>query len=297
MVFDFRLQVFYTVAHRLSFTKAAEELFVTQPAVTKHIRGLEQQFQVKLFERRGNNIRLTEGGELLLRYADELMRIYNRLEQDMNGLSGSEKGCLAIGASTTLAQYVIPEMLAAFRKKYSDITVTLTTGNTEDIEQALLKGTIDIGFIEGHTRNKQIRYLPFRKDEIVLIGRADHAANKKTLKPSELQTMPLLMREPGSGTLEVVQLALKKTGIKLPQLNIEMQLDSTEAIKSYVLHSDCAAFVSRYAIQQELAQSVYKIWIVQGLKIERPLHLIHLQGALSRLPALFLKYVNSHNKK
>lgn len=296
MIFDFRLQVFHTVARRLSFTKAAEELFITQPAVTKHIHSLEQQFQTKLFERRGNSIRLTEAGQLLLRYAGELARIYSNLEQDMNGISGVQKGSLSIGASTTLAQYVIPQLLAAFRKKHETVTIKLTTGNTEDIEQALLSGTIDIAFIEGHTRNKQIKYVPFRKDVIVLIGKADHPlAGKKTLKQAELQALPLLMREPGSGTLEVIQLALKKAGIKPAQLNIEMQLDSTEAIKSYVLHSDCAAFVSRYAIEQE--QNVFKIWAVQGLQIERPLHLIHLLGEPSRLAVLFTKFALRYNNK
>ncbi|PZF74130.1 LysR family transcriptional regulator [Taibaiella soli] len=298
MIFDFRLQVFHTVARRLSFTKAAEELFITQPGVTKHIRGLEEHFKTKLFERKGNSIQLTEGGKTLLRYTNSLEQTYASLEQEMYALSGIAKGTLTIGASTTLSQYVLPPLFADFRNRNNEVTLQLISGNTEYIEQGLLSGIMDLGFIEGQTRNKQIKYIPFRKDELLLVGRTEHPlGKKKTLKIADLQSARLIMREHGSGTLEVILNALKKTGIKWQDLSVEMQLDATEAIKSYLLHSDCLAFISRNAIQHELAQNEFRVFTIPGLKIERPFSLIHLQGKPSRLAESFIKFIQHHNLK
>jgi DNA-binding transcriptional LysR family regulator len=298
MILDFRLQVFHTVARRLSFTKAAEELFITQPAVTKHIQGLEQQFNSKLFLRQGNSIALTEAGQVLLQYTRQLTGIYNNLEQEMSSKTGLVKGALNIGASTTIAQYVLPQVLAGFRTRYKDISLNNHSGNTAAIEKALLSGDIDLGFIEGHTRNKQIRYVPFYKDEIVLVAGAKHPlAGKKSIAPADLQHIRLVSREPGSGTLEVIGLALKKQGLKWPQLTVEMQLDNTEAIKSYLLYSDCMAFVSRYAVQEAVNANLFTVIAVKGLKIERPLNLIHLQGAVTPLVALFMKFALHYNLK
>lgn len=298
MIFDFRLQVFHTVARRLSFTKAAEELFITQPAVTKHIRGLEEHFKTKLFERKGNSIQLTESGKTLLHYTKTLEQTYSSLEQEMYALSGVTKGTLTIGSSTTLAQYVLPELLADFRNTNKEVALQLISGNTEYIEQELLSGKMDLGFIEGETRNKQIKYLPFRKDELLLVGRIDHPlAKKKTLKISDIQSTRFIMREHGSGTLEVIVSALKKLGIKWQELSIEMQLDATESIKSYLLHSDCLAFISKNAIQHELAQNGFRVFNIPGLKIERPFSLIHLQGKPSRLAETFIKFAQHYNQK
>jgi DNA-binding transcriptional LysR family regulator len=298
MLFDFRLQVFHTVAARLSFTKAAEELFITQPAITKHIHVLEQQYQTKLFERRGNSIRLTESGKVLQRFTNQLQGVYNELEQEMNALNDNDKGTLFIGASTTIAQYVLPPLLASFHRQYPQARVMLTTGNTEAIEQALLRQDLNLGIIEGHTKNKQIKYTAYQKDEIVLTARKDHPlATKKQITIADLQTYPLLMREQGSGTLEIINLALKKAGLKINDINIEMQLDSTEAIKTYLQHSDCLSFISLQALQQELAQKTLFVLPIKDLKIERPYNLIHLHGEPNRLTNLFLKFALHYNLK
>jgi LysR family transcriptional regulator, transcriptional activator of the cysJI operon len=298
MVFDFRLHVFYTVACRLSFTKAAEELFITQPAITKHIRLLEQQLNTRLFERRGNSIALTESGQILWQYSKKIKVLYDLAAQDIAALAGMNKGQLHIGASTTIAQYVLPGILAAFRKAYPDITLELITGNTEQIEQAMLSSAIDLGFIEGHTKNRQIKYLPFLNDEIVLVVHATHELAKyRELELADLYKASFVMREQGSGTLEIIRLALKKAGLKWQQLAIEQYLDSTEAIKSYLLHSNCLAFISSQAVQTVGADGLFKIIKVKDLQINRPLNAIHLQGEASPLAGLFLKFVSRYNQK
>lgn len=295
---DFRLNVFYTVAKRLSFTKAAAELYVTQPAVTKHIQELEHQFGMALFDRRGNQISLTSAGNLLLKHAETIMGTYRQLEFDMNALKGQPGGTLRLGASSTVAQYVIPPVLAGFHEQSADITISLLSGNTEQIEQQLLNKNIDLGLVEGRTHNSDIRYTPFVKDELVLVCRADHPlADRDEITLDELQSIPILLRERGSGSLEVIEHALRGVGLKLTDLTIEMQLGSTESIKSYLGSSRCMAFVSVFAVQDKLRAGILKVIDVQGLSIHREFYSIQLQGVSEGLPDTFMRFARQHYKR
>jgi len=291
MTFDFRLQVFHTVAKRLNFTRAAEELFISQPAVTRHIQELEQQFKVKLFERNGTRIRLTDAGGRLLKHTEELFAIYRNIEFDMSSLTQRQSGRLYLGGSMTTAPYIIPPILARFHGRYPDVEVSLITGNTQQIEQALGQQEIDLGIVEGHSRHSSISYTEFMKDEIVLVSNPAHPLAKRvSIRPEDLTRIPLLLREPGSGTLEVVAHALKGIGIKLSELNKEMQLNSTEVIKSYLLNAPCMAFLSIHAIEKELQNNECCIIDVKGLHIERNFYFARLQGDTQALPELFMKF-------
>lgn len=296
---DFRLEVFHTVARRLSFTKAAHELFITQPAVTKHIRELEEQYKVRLFERNGNRIKLTKAGEVLFSHCEQLFDIYRKIEFEMNALVNRRTGILRIGASTTISQYVIPPLLAGFHQKFPDIKITLTNGNTETIENALIHKEIDLGLIEGETKNQQISYSEFIKDEIVLVCRKDHALTRQgEINIDQLKDYPFIIRERGSGTLEVIEHALQTIGIKLDDLDIQIQLGTTEAIKSYLLNSDCIAFMSVYAVSKELNTGDIRIIDVAGTDISRFFYLIHLQGKADGLSEMFIRYArHAHNLK
>ena len=297
MTFDFRLQVFHTVAKRLNFTKAAGELFISQPAVTRHIHELEQQFKIKLFERNGTRIRLSPAGQRLLQHTEELFAIYRNIEFDMSSLTQGHKGRLFLGGSMTTAPYIIPPILAEFHHRYKDVEVNLITGNTQHIEQALGQQEIDLGIVEGHSRNSSIRYTEFMKDEIVLVSNPAHPlAKRHSIRPDELTRIPLLLREPGSGTLEVLTHALDGIGIKMPMLKKEMQLDSTETIKSYLLHAPCMAFLSIHAVVKELQNNECCIIDVKGLHIERSFFFARLQGDTQALPELFMKFAGHYNK-
>lgn len=292
---DFRLKVFHTVAKRLNFTKASKELYISQPAVTKHIKELESTYKTSLFERSGNKkISLTPAGEILLAYADQLLSVYRELDYDMNLLGNQHQGILRIGASTTVAQYVIPPVLALFHKKFKDIKVQLITGNTEEIEQALLLKKIEVGIIEGISRNPQIKYETYLKDELVLVASVGNIViRKESIKPEELKNFSLLLREPGSGTLDVLAHALLNYGIKISDLNVEMQLGSTESIKSYLLHSSCLAFLSVHAILKELKNNECRIIDIRGLSIERPFQFIQQHGQATSIAELFIRFARS----
>lgn len=297
-MFDFRLKVFYTVATRLNFTKAAEELFISQPAVTRHIQEIENYYKVKMFERKSSGISLTPGGEILLHHAKQALTNNNLLELDLNSLSQKHNGKLRIGASTTIAQYVLPELLSGFHKKFKDITISIIIENTEKIEDELQSNKIDFGIIEGYSKNASLKYTEFIKDEIILIAGSENKFLKKTaLKITDLISLPMVLREPGSGTLQVVANALKPFGIKISQLKKEMQIGSTESIKSYLLHSDCFAFLSVYSVRKELKSRELVVVDVKGLNIERNFHFIQQKGDLKILPQLFMKYARSYNLK
>jgi LysR family transcriptional regulator, transcriptional activator of the cysJI operon len=295
-MFDFRLKVFYTVAKRLNFTKAAEELCITQPAVSKHIQEIESYYKIRLFERNGNKIHLTKAGGVLLHYCNQIFGLYGSLEFDLNALTETFKGKLRIGASTTIAQYVLPPLLADFHKRYEDIQVSLTISNTEQIEQALNNNSIDFGIVEGQAKNTLFKYTEFIRDEIVPVVASNHTlASLKEISIDQLLSTPLLLREPGSGTLEAIAHALKPHNIRLSDLKCEMQLGSTESIKLYLLHSNCMAFLSIHSILEELKNNKLQIVDVKDLNLDRTFHFIQLHGETEGLPELFIEFARQYN--
>ena len=297
-MFDFRLKVFDTVAKRLNFTKAANELNITQPAVTKHIKEIELNLNIKLFERNGTKIKLTKAGEILLKYTEEIFAIYQKMEFEIGQLQEKQKGTLRLGASTTIAQYVLPPILAEFRKRFPEIQLSLVIQNSEKIEDLLANHKIDVGLIEAQIKNRTFHYFPFMKDEIVLVSRQKHSiSTKNNIKLDDLKHIPLVFREPGSGTLETIDLALKSNNLKLNELNIEIQLGSTESIKSYVLHSDALAFLSIHSILHELKNQTLTVIDIRNLDIEREFNFIIPEGEQSKLVNLFIDFCNRYNLK
>jgi DNA-binding transcriptional LysR family regulator len=292
---DFRLKVFFTVANRLSFTKAATELFITQPAVSKHIQELEEQCKIKLFDRNGSKISLTKAGELLLNHTKNIFEIYREIDFDLSALINQQQGTLRLGASTTISHYIIPPLLARFHQKLKDIKVSLLNGNTEQIEKALLNKEIEIGIVEGQSKNQSIKYSEFLKDELVLVcNNSNPLINKEQITLEELKSLRFITREQGSGTLEVIEHALKPFGINLSQLTIEMQLGSTESIKSYLMNSDCVAFISIHAIEKELKNNELVIIDIDNFVIERFFYIISLKGKVDAVSELFIKNIAYH---
>lgn len=291
-MFDYRLKVFHTVASRLSFTKASEELHISQPAVTKHIKEIEVQLGTKLFDRKGTSIQLTQSGKILFEYAEKIRNIYRDLEFEINQVNQQHKGKLIIGASTTVAQYILPEILAKFNAYYKDIKIELLTGNTEAISSLLKDEKIDLGIIEGESQSSYFDYKAFKPDEIVLTAKSDHPLAHKTINVKDLYQLNLIFREQGSGTLEFIQNRLKEKGININELNTVIQLGSSESIKNYLLHSDCMAFLSISTILNELKNNILTVIDIKNFSIERDFHFILPKGGQSELIELFLRFAD-----
>jgi DNA-binding transcriptional LysR family regulator len=277
---NFRVVVFRAVAEQLSFRKAAEELYLTQPAVSLQIKALEEDLGVQLFDRTGAHIALTAAGKILLECSAQVNSLLLQAEQDIARLSGEHAGQLALGASTTIAQYVLPRLLGEFRREHPRVYPTLISGNTEHIVDAVKQQKIELGFIEGPARSRDVKTEPFLEDELVLIASTAHEwAERNSVSCAEIAAGPLLMRERGSGTRHVIELALERQGVKRNSLHIVMELDSTEAIKSAVEAGLGIGFVSRWAIAKDLRlNNSFRIIAVEGLQIEREFLVAYASG-------------------
>lgn len=280
---NFRLKVFRTVAEHLNFRKAAEHLFLTQPAVTLQIKALEDDLGVRLFDRAANRVSLTPQGLLLLGYAKKIAALVSEAEQGLGAEDGKVSGELSLGVSTTIAQYVLPRLLGAFLDEHPRVQFSLHSGNTGEIVQLLLENKLSIGLIEGPARDRGIRTEPFMQDELVLI--TPPAFESDRLSRDRLVVSSLLMREHGSGSRRVVEMALEKAGFKLKSFRNVMNLDSTEAIKSAVEAGLGIGFVSRWAISKELELGALKIAEVTGLRVVRDFSIISRTGPEPQGPA------------
>ncbi|MFZ1940803.1 MAG: selenium metabolism-associated LysR family transcriptional regulator [Terracidiphilus sp.] len=268
---NFRLVVFRTVAEQRSFRKAAEELYLTQPAVSLQIKALEEDLGAQLFDRSGAEVRLTAVGEVLLEHARQSHELLDQAEHEIAAMGGEQAGRLTLGASTTIAQYVLPHLLGEFRQKHPRVNPTLMSGNTEHIVNAVKEQKIALGFIEGPPRTRDVRTEPFLRDELLLIVPAAHEwAEQASIAAGEITAAQLLMRERGSGTRRIVEMALEQHGIKRKSLHVVMELDSTEAIKSAVEAGLGVGFVSRWAIAKDLRLGrSFKIVEIKGLRMHR----------------------------
>src|SRR5215475_5909068 len=280
---NFRLKVFRAVAQHLNFRKAAEQLFLTQPAVTLQIKALESDLGVRVFDRTGGRITLTHQGSLLLEYANKLANLASEAEQKLGCSEGSVAGELALGASTTIAQYVLPRLLGAFQNEYPKIQFSLQSGNTSEVVRWLLEGKVALGLIEGPARERGVRTEPFMEDELVLITPSSFDSDR--LSPAQFLATSLLLREQGSGSRRVVELALEDADFKLKAFRKVMELDSTEAIKSAVEAGLGVGFVSRWAIAKELELRTLKVAEVSGVRATRHFSLISRTGPAPQGPA------------
>lgn len=292
---DFRLKVFCSVANNLSFTKASNELSISQPAISRHIHELELQYNTSLFERTGSRVKLTAAGELLLSHAQSLLAAFRRLDFEMNLLTNKISGELKIGASTTISQYVLPPLLASFIGKFPDVKVSLLNGNSDEIERALLQGDITLGLVEGGYRNSALSYHLFMKDELVVVASTKgKCAKYDEITLRELRELPIVIRENGSGTLHVLQKSLAERNIKLTEMNVLLQLGSTESIKLFLENSDALGIVSIRAVTRELLSGALKIIDVEDFVVERDFQFVTLRGSGGGIEANFMRYIQQY---
>jgi DNA-binding transcriptional LysR family regulator len=262
----------------LNFSRAAEELLLTQPAVTQQVKALEDELGVPLFDRSGGRITLTAGGKVLLPLADQMKEISDQAFAAVAETSGEQAGELAVGASQTIAQYLLPNFIAGFIKAHPRIRVVARSGNTEAMLDALVANQIHLALIEGPDRRKDLNIEPFFQDHMVLVVPTNHEWADQEVDIEALKQQPLLMREFGSGSRRVVEKALVAAGLQKKDLRIQMELDSTEGLLSAVEAGLGATFVSRWAVRNQLSLGTLKIARVRGLKLSRQFSIAYPAG-------------------
>ena len=272
---DRRLQVFHTVARLLSFTKAAETLHMTQPAVTFQIRQLEDHFNTRLFDRTHNRISLTAAGEQVLRFADRIFELYAEMENSIRGLTGEISGALTIGASTTIAEYMLPTLLGDFKEKYPEVTIHLKVANSDGIVSLVESNAIDLGVVESSVANKNLVVEVCKRDHLLGIVPPGHPLAKEvSVKFARLLEYPFICREEGSGTRGVIGEYLDQLPGCEGALKVAMELGSPEAVKGAVEAGMGVSVVSRATIQKELRLGTL-VALELDPPLERPFSFVH----------------------
>jgi len=250
---DRRLQVFHTVAGVLSFTRAAELLHMTQPAVTHQIRQLEEELNTRLFDRANNRISLTAAGEHVLGYADGIMTLYAEMEASMKAMTGDRTGLVTLGASTTIGEYLLPGLLGDFRARFPDVQIRLRVANTDTVVAMVADNVIDLGVVEGTVENQLLTVEESLSDELVALMPPGHPLCEcACVDVPTLGAHHYIQRESGSGTRRVIACWLRENGSDENALNSTIELGSTEAIKGAVRAGMGVSIVSRATIVNEL---------------------------------------------
>lgn len=291
---DRRLQVFFTVAKQLSFTKAAELLFMTQPAVTFQVKQLEEHFNTRLFERSHGKISLTPAGELALDYAERILNLTGEMDARISELTGQVSGPLLIGASTTIAEYMLPKLLGEFKRKHPETQARLTVANSETIEHKVADHTLDLGLIESPSHNPNLVTRVCCEDELVMIcAPSSDWAKYAMVTPKQVASYPYISRESGSGTRECIDDYLRINGANLDELNLVMELGSREAIKGAVIAGLGAAIVSITTVAKEIKLGEL-VAVPLDPPLRRQLSLVYPQEKFrSKLLQAFLDFIES----
>ncbi len=250
---DRRLQVFHAVARLLSFTKAAEVLHMTQPAVTFQIRQLEEQFDTRLFDRAHNRVSLTEAGHVAFEYAEVIFEKYSEMENAIREITGSISGSLTLGASTTISEYMLPALLGDFNAKNPEVLLRLRVSNTEGIVSMVENNVIDLGVVEGPVTNKNLLVEICKKDDLVVVVPPEHElAKQKSVSVKKMLEFPFICREEGSGTREVIADHLNAQGLGKHALKACLELGSPEAIKGAIQAGMGVSVLSSVSLAKEI---------------------------------------------
>jgi len=238
----------------LRVTKAAEALHMTQPAVTFQVRQLEEYFNTRLFDRTHNKVNLTPAGERVSEFAERIFDLYSEMENSVRDLTGEISGALTIGASTTIAEYMLPALLGEFKNRYPEINLRLKVSNSEGIVSMVEHNVIDLGVVESPVSNKNLIVEVCHDDQLVVVAAPDHELVKRgrKVKAAEIASYPFVSREEGSGTRDVIMQYLIDENVNPGEMNICLELGSPEAIKGAVEAGMGITIISRSIIDKEL---------------------------------------------
>lgn len=296
---DRRLQVFHTVARLLSFTKAAEALHMTQPAVTFQVRQLEEHFDTRLFDRTHNRISLTEAGACVYAYADRIFDLYGQMEGAVRDLTGDVSGPVLLGASTTIAEYMLPSLLGEFKRKFPEVNIRLRVANTEGVVSMVEENDVDLGVVEGAVGNRNLSLETFRIDQLVAVVPPAHPfAARESLAATDLLEHPYIAREEGSGTRGVIREYLRAGGVDPDAVELAMELGSPEAIKGAVEAGMGISVLSLGTVRKEMALGTL-VAVPFDPPLERPFYFVRQKQkfrvrATEELLAFARAYSESH---
>jgi LysR family transcriptional regulator, transcriptional activator of the cysJI operon len=282
------LRVFLSVSKHLNYTRAGEEINLSQPSVSVRIRQLETELRVKLFEQLGKKVVLTDAGQLLVPYANRVMAAVDDAHHAIDELQGLERGSLRIGASTTPGMYLVPQVVARFIRSHPRIDLHLRIKDTREVEDGVLSNEFDFGFVGGHLAAGEVSAVPWLTDELLLVVSPTHRlAGKKTVKKQDLQRERFIVRESGSATRATIVSQLQQANFDLEAV---IEMENPESIKKAVQSGLGIAFISKFAIATELTAKTLTAIRVRDLAINRELKIVQRKDKhLSRAALAFIE--------
>jgi len=288
------LKIFLTVAEFGSFSEAGRQLHLTQPAVSQSIQGLEKQLGAQLFSRQGRTVQITESGQVLVSMARELIASARRVEQTMLSLQGAVIGEMSIGCSTASGKYLLPGMIARFRRQYPQVRINVLVTSRDSVINKLIAGDVAMGVSSKLLQHNDLEYQEFYKDDVILIVPAGHPwAQYRKIYPDDLLDEPLILREEAAGTREVLMDGLLKRDISPDMLNVAMVLGNAEAIGMAVEEGLGVAFISRLAAARGIALGRIVEVEVVGMELTRNLYLVrNRRQPLTRAQVEFWEFAN-----
>lgn len=291
-----RLEIFVKVAELGSFSRAAEALFLTQPTVSEHVRALEDALGVQLLDRLGRSTTPTRAGTLLLGYARRMLALSREAAQAIEQFQGRMSGELTIGGSTIPGEYVVPELIGAFRSKYPDVRVSLLIGSSREVQSWTEEGRVEIGVVGASPSIRSLEGRPLIDDELVVVVGADHPwAGRADVSLEDLKTEPMILRERGSGSRETFEHALESVGLDLAAFRIVGLIASTQAIKQAVRAGVGVSLISRRAVVDECRARLLACVRIRDLAVSRSFYVItHRDRTRSPLAQAFLTFMESH---
>jgi DNA-binding transcriptional LysR family regulator len=282
------------VADLKSFSKAADDLFITQPTVSGHILSLEQSLSLRLFDRTSREARLTKAGEVFLKYASKILSFRKDLLNALSEFSQGIRGELSLGASTIPGEYLLPKLMGDFKREHPHFVVSLKIADTKEIVQYVLQDMVEFGVIGAKLNHPSLHFEKYEEDEIIIVAPPDHPmTRRKRVNVEELMKVPWIIREDGSGTQMAVEKALRKKGKSLKQFNVVMEMGSTSSVKEGVKAKLGLAFISRKATEEELHQGFLSRIDVEGMEpITRQIYIVsHLGRTLSPIGMEFIHFL------
>ena len=282
-----KIEVFLLVATKLNMTKVSKEYFVSQPAISQMIKEIENEFEVKLFNRIGKKLYLTNEGKILKEYSKKILNLHNNLIDDLSDLKILSKGELKIGASTTFGIYLLPSIVNRFSTLYPDVNILVTIENTKHICKLVANDEVDFAFIESDSTEVDLISKKILDDELVFVSSPNHPwAKLDLLKKSDIQKSRFILREVGSGTRSVFENAMKKNKMKY---KVDFTFGNTEAIKQLVINNLGVGCLSSIACKSEIDDGKIKTYSIPGINLKRSFNLIyHKDKYISKLIKEFI---------
>jgi DNA-binding transcriptional LysR family regulator len=273
-----QLAAFVAVVERRSFSRAAEHLGLSQPAVSLQIAALEKRLGRKLLDRSGRRVEPTEAGALIYRRAQRLLQLEEQLLDDVADDDGAISGTIAIGSSTGPGENVVPLLLCDFHQENPDVRVTLSISDTQTIVDRVAERELELGVVGAARRQRGVVFEPFFKDEVVLACPPDHAFAGKTIELDELRAEPLILMQEGAGVRQVIEDELRSTGVRLRDLHVPLELGLQESVRTAVRGGFGVTFISRSAVESDLAAGTIAAARVAGLEPAREISLVRAAG-------------------